>query len=502
MNASGQLPLRWEWARLGDICEIRREQVNPQDKQNEKFNYLSIENIESNSGDLVNFAPTVGKDIKSSKLVFTSKDILYSKLRPYLNKVHVPTFDGVSATDLIPIRPLGGIPREYIAYFLRARRTVDYANQKMRGIQLPRLPVDELLVLPLPVAPLPEQERIVTKLKSMFRQSKIAKSALNKVPPLLRKFRQSVLAAAFRGELTEADSRDEPASVLLERIRQERRRRWGEDLTAKGKDPRKYEYKEPEPVNAEGLPELPERWAWIRLEELCATASGGTPLRSKKEYYRGKIPWLKSGELEDNVITETQETITQLGLQKSSAKIFPKGTVLIALYGATVGKTGMLGTDAATNQAVCAILNNQSVVDSEYLFLYLRSKREDLLKRSFGGAQPNISQEIIRKLEIPFCSIGEQNRVVRKIQQMFAYADRIEKSAETARSHASQLEQSILAHAFRGELVPQDPNEEPASVLLERIRAQRAETVKRGKFSRSRQTLLEIARPAKVSAKG
>jgi type I restriction enzyme S subunit len=137
------------------------------------------------------------------------------------------------------------------------------------------------------------------------------------------------------------------------------------------------------------------------LGDIADTTSGGTPLRNISTYYDGDIPWIKSGELNDGVISEVEEFITQEGLENSSAKIFPKGTLVVALYGATVGKTGILGLDTSSNQAVCAVFPKTDIVSSEFLFWFLRYKRPDFLGNSFGGAQPNISQKLLRATEIP-----------------------------------------------------------------------------------------------------
>ena len=162
---------------------------------------------------------------------------------------------------------------------------------------------------------------------------------------------------------------------------------------------------------------------WIRepLSDICDTTSGGTPSRKVQEYYQnGTIPWVKSGELENNIILDTEEYITEEALANSSAKIFPAGTLLIALYGATIGKLAFLGIPAATNQAVCAIFENKKV-SLKYLYYYLLFKRSDLVKQGIGGAQPNISQAILKKLIIPYpVSISDQERIVARIEELFS----------------------------------------------------------------------------------
>ena len=156
---------------------------------------------------------------------------------------------------------------------------------------------------------------------------------------------------------------------------------------------------------------------WLKLGDVCETSSGGTPLKSKKEYYEnGTVPWLKSGEVNQGYVYETEEKITQIGLKNSSAKIFPIDTVLIAMYGATAGKVGLLKTEASTNQAVCGILPNDKLVP-EFLYFYLRTRTDDMVKLSGGGAQPNISQTIIRNLEIPLIPIDTQKILIADVVQ-------------------------------------------------------------------------------------
>ena len=170
---------------------------------------------------------------------------------------------------------------------------------------------------------------------------------------------------------------------------------------------------------------LPSGWKWIELGSICETTSGGTPSRRQKQYFQGDIPWVKSGELNDADIFVAEEKITEKALENSSAKIFPIGTLLMAMYGATVGKLGVLGIEAATNQAICAIFPSK-YIDRDFIFWYMLSRRQDLIERSFGGAQPNISQAVIKNFDIPVPfpeeaahSLSEQRRIVARIEALF-----------------------------------------------------------------------------------
>ena len=214
---------------------------------------------------------------------------------------------------------------------------------------------------------------------------------------------------------------------------------------------------------------IPQGWVECQLGEVFETSSGGTPKRGNPEYYQnGTIPWIKSGELNNSIIYSAEEFITEEGLNNSSAKIFPKGSLLIALYGATVGKLGILDFDSATNQAVCCIYQN-TYYDRNFLFYYLLLKKEYLVNQGKGGAQPNISQEIVKSLFIPFPPFNEQRRIVEKIESEFAKIDEGLEHLEQAKEQIKQYRQSVLKSAFEGKLTQQNPDDESAEALLQKI---------------------------------
>lgn len=194
-----------------------------------------------------------------------------------------------------------------------------------------------------------------------------------------------------------------------------------------------------------------KNWHIKTLGEVCETTSGGTPSRGNKSYYNGSIPWVKSGELNKGVILDTEEKITEEAIKNSSAKIFPKGTLLIALYGATIGKLAFLGVDAATNQAICGIYQNDTI-DSKYIYNFLFHKKQDLVKQGIGGAQPNISQTILKKLEIPLPPLETQQAIVSKIEELFSELDKGIQDLKTAQLQLKTYRQSVLKYAFEGKL--------------------------------------------------
>ena len=192
-------------------------------------------------------------------------------------------------------------------------------------------------------------------------------------------------------------------------------------------------------------------WALSTIGKICDTTSGGTPSRKVPSFYGGDIPWLKSGELNDSLIYEIEEFITEDGLQNSSAKIFPQGTLVIALYGATVGRLGILGIDAATNQAICALFPPEEL-DKKFLFWFLRKQRDELLKARIGGAQPNISQTILRAVEIPIPPRPEQERIVAKIEELFTQLEAGVTELQQAKAQLQRYRQAVLKSAVEGEL--------------------------------------------------
>ncbi|MBT0606825.1 restriction endonuclease subunit S [Aequorivita echinoideorum] len=193
---------------------------------------------------------------------------------------------------------------------------------------------------------------------------------------------------------------------------------------------------------------LPKDWKWSLIGNHCKTTSGGTPNRGISSFWNGNIAWLKSGELNDGLITSNSEFISQDGLKNSSAKIFPKGTLLLALYGATAGRLGYLNFESATNQAVCAIFPNENELIKEYIFHYLKLKRGQIINDSFGGAQPNISQTYIRNFSIPLPPFPEQQAIVQVLEATFDKIDQAISLVEKNIQKIQELNESVLDEVF------------------------------------------------------
>ncbi|WP_235304869.1 restriction endonuclease subunit S [Segatella copri] len=206
---------------------------------------------------------------------------------------------------------------------------------------------------------------------------------------------------------------------------------------------------------------------WTTLGEIGSWQSGATPSRMNKDYYGGNIPWLKTGDLNDGTITYIPEYITQRALEETSVRLNPKGSVLIAMYGATIGKIGILSFPATTNQACCACYEYS--INQMFLFYFLLANRENFIAMGGGGAQPNISKEKIISTSMPLPPLKEQERIVAEIERWLSFVDIVEKEKSDLQSTICLVKSKILDLAIHGKLVPQDPNDEPASELLKRI---------------------------------
>ena len=217
------------------------------------------------------------------------------------------------------------------------------------------------------------------------------------------------------------------------------------------------------------------------MGEIGDWSAGSTPSRKEIKYYqKGIIPWLKTGDLNDSFINETSEFITELAIEENTLRLNPIGSVLIAMYGATIGKLGLLNIEATTNQACCACIPF-SGINNRFLFFYLLSQKQNIQEKAEGGAQPNISKEKLINILFPLPPLSEQRRIVEKIEELLALVDDLETNKTDLQSYIKQAKSKILEMAIRGELVPQNPEDEPASVLLERIKKEQKSSKSKGK---------------------
>lgn len=340
---------------------------------------------------------------------------------------------------------------------------------------------EETVFLP----PLNEQKRIVAKIEELFTELEDGVGSLKTAQAQLKTYRQALLKHAFEGKLTAvwrtAHAHNlEDAATLLQRIKQERQARYRAELAAweangqQTRKPRKPQDLPPlTPAELADLPELPAGWAWVKLGESFNVYVGATPSRKIQDYWNGDISWVSSGEVAFCRIKKTKETITELGYSNTSTEIHPIGTVLLGMIGEgkTRGQAAILDIEAAHNQNTAAIRVSESNCSPEYLFHYLFMQYEITRRIGSGNNQKALNKERVSEIKFALSSIPEQQEIVKLLDEKLSIVDQLEQTITATLQQAEALRQSILKKAFSGQLVPQDPHDEPASVLLGRIRA-------------------------------
>lgn len=297
-----------------------------------------------------------------------------------------------------------------------------------------------------------------------------------------QELKNSILQLAIQGKLVPQRVEEGNAEDLYKQIQAEKQK-----LIKEGKIKKE---KPLPPITDDEKPfEIPASWKWVRLGEIGSWASGATPSRSNPDYYNGTIPWLKTGDLNDSYITDTSECITELALFKTSVRLNPIGSVLIAMYGATIGKIGILKIDATTNQACCACIPLDGILN-KYIFYFLLGYRQNFIKMGAGGAQPNISKEKIINTSFPLPPLAEQKRIVAKIEELLPYVERYEtaynKLQQLNKRFPDDLQKSVLQLAIQGKLVPQRPEEGNAEDLYKQIQAEKQKLIKEGKIKKEK----------------
>lgn len=371
-------------------------------------------------------------------------------------------------------------------------------GQLNRASAIPGLNREDAYRLPIALPPLNEQHRIVAKIEALKARSQQVKEALEEIPAFLDQFRQSVLAAAFRGDLT-ADWRSqnpdvEPASDLLERIQEDRKKQYEEKCaTAKVKGQKKPDLEDfnlTVDFSEYDLIDLPISWRWSYVANF-GKVKGGKRLpkgESLVDYDTG-YPYIKAGNLKNGtVITNDLQFVPATIQQFIKNYTVLAGDVYITIVGACIGDAGIIpnhlnGANLTENAAkIC----NISGCKNQYLALWLRSPfaQKIIQTKILSAAQGKLALCRIQTIPVPLPPEIEQIQIVKKVKYLFEFAARIEQQYREAKTYLDQLDQSILAKAFRGELVPQDPNDEPASILLERIQAERAKREAEAKIAK------------------
>lgn len=297
-----------------------------------------------------------------------------------------------------------------------------------------------------------------------------------------QELKNSILQLAIQGKLVEQRPEEGTAEELFKKIQEEKQRLIAEKKIKKEKPL-------PEITEDEKPFEIPESWMWVRVGSCGSWGSGATPSRTNSEYYGGTIPWLKTGDLNDGIITEIPEYITELALEKTSVRLNPIGSVLMAMYGATIGKLGILGIEATTNQACCACIPYEGIYN-KFLFYFLMASRTAFIKMGEGGAQPNISKEKIVNALFPLPPLSEQKRIVAKIEELLPYIDRYEQAWSKLEQFNSRfpedMKKSLLQYAIQGKLVEQRPEEGTAEELFAQIQEKKQRLIAEKKIKKEK----------------
>ena len=385
-----ELPKGWEWTTLGDLFSLQAgkniaaKEIYPEFSEIYKypcFGGNGIRGFVSNFNRNGDF-PIIGRQGALCGNVNLAIGDFYAT-------EHAVVVERFSDTDLM-----------WTYYVLIALNLNQYATATAQ----PGLAVNVINDVIVPVPPFQEQCRIskaVTRLFSLINEIEHGKQ---KLQGTIKQTKSKVLDLAIHGKLVPQDLNDKPANELLKRINPK-----AEIISDNGH----YQ-------------KLPDGWCLTILGSIGTWQSGATPSRLRKDYYGGNIPWLKTGDLNDGIITNIPEFITEKALKETSVKLNPTDSILIAMYGATIGKIGILSFPATTNQACCACLDYK--IDKMYIFYFLLSNRINFVSMGGGGAQPNISKEKIVNTTFPLPPLAEQKRIVSKIEELFHQLNMMEES--------------------------------------------------------------------------
>lgn len=503
MSEEADLPRGWIEIEFGDLFSRPGDDIvdGPFGSNLKASEYVAagipiarLQNIDRNQ-----FIPKNIQHVTSEKAealarhTFVPGDILITKLGDPLGKACLAPLSidrGILVADVVRARITHQwVDRGFLCYQINADNVLRQFKDQTKGTTRPRVNLTKIRCLRARLCPQPEQTRIVEKLEELLSDLDAGVAELKAAQKKLTKYRQSLLKAAVEGVMT-ADWREQRAqqgtefetgAQLLERILRERRARWEAKQLVKfeeqGKAPPKdWHDKYPEPIQLGlGLPELPQNWLWSSLGQCFHVAVGATPSRKEPSYWNGNIPWVSSGEVRFSRIKATKERISELGLKNSSTEINPTGSVMLGMIGEgkTRGQVAILDIEAANNQNCAAIHVSETDVPPEYVYYWLWSRYEETRRGSSGNNQPALNKSIVERIPIPIAPPMELKAIVGLVEALLSQIESQEAAIALSLKQSAAQRQNILKAAFSGQLVPQDPNDEPASVLLERIRAER-----------------------------
>jgi type I restriction enzyme, S subunit len=495
-----ELPAGWQNTTLREIAEIVGGVTKDAKKSSapgfREVPYLRVANVQRGRLDLADVKLISASEADIQKLKLLPGDILLNeggdrdKLgRGWIWRGQLPVC--IHQNHVFRARLLShDIDPVYVAHFTNSMAQAYFVQHGSQTTNLASISLTKLGSLPVQLPPAREQTRIVEKLEELLSDLDAGVAELKAAQKKLQQYRQSLLKAAVEGSLTAAWREANPApeetgADLLARILRERRARWEAQqlarFEAQGKAPPKGwqdKYVEPVAPDAALLPHLPRGWTWCSVDQLAHVGTGVTPLRSKSAYFDGgSVPWVTSGALNEEVVSKATEMVTELALQECRLEMYPPGSLLVAMYGEgkTRGKCAELGLHATINQAIAAIvLLPGAQACKEFVKTFLLDSYEAMRAQASGGVQPNLNLQIVKALALPLPPLVEQAEIVTALAGQLDGLNELSKAVGTLQRHSTAQRQNLLRAAFAGQLVPQDPADEPAAELLARIRAERA----------------------------
>ena len=496
------LPCGWANSSIEDVVIDRVEQAPP--REGSAVRYIDITGIDRATKRIAESREVCGSDAPTrARQWVRAGDVLVSMTRPNLNAVaQVPaSLDGAVSSTGFDVLRSSGIASAWLFYRVQSEEFISDLTGKTQGVVYPAVRPRDVRAHRLPVPPLPEQERIIAVIETELTRLDAAVAALERVRANLKRYRASVLKAAVEGRLvpTEADlarkeGRDfEPASMLLERILAERRGRWEESdlarMNAAGKPPKddhwKSKYKEPIAPDTSTLPQLPDGWCWATVDQLISEPlSNGRSVQTDPEGF----PVLRLTALKENAIDLSERKGGAWTAEAANPFLVAKGDFFVARGNGSirlVGWGGLVDCEpdpvAFPDTLIRVRLAKGSVLAKLLAHVWnsrwIRDQIEHKAKTTAGIHKVN--QTDLSRCVLPVLPMQEQQRVLSELERMTSIALIADQAVAAAEARCYRLRQSILKWAFEGRLVDQDPNDEPASVLLERIRAERPATPSR-----------------------
>ena len=493
-----ELPDGWVWTTLEEVSELN-PRIDKQSIDNDlEVTFLPMKNVEELSGKIDLSETKRFSELKrKSYTPFRDGDILFAKVTPCMENGKIAIAHdlkngiGFGSTEFHVIRLSEEQSKQFFFFYFLQQKFRQEANRAMTGaVGLLRVPTDYMRKVPILLPPLSEQHYIAAKIGELFTRLNAGINALHKAQSQLKRYRQSVLKSAFEGKLTEAwraehQGKIEPASILLERILKERREKWEAEqlkqMQAKGKMPKddkwKVKYKEPVAPDTGDLPELPNGWRWTTVGSIGLVASGQTPKGINDLDLDGEIPFYKISDMNklgnERFMRASEIALDHDETERLGIHVREQGTVIFPKRGGAIAtnKKRILSCPSAYDLNIMGVL--PYIVPTDFFYQWLLSI--DLAALSDGSNVPQLNHKDIDPLPFPLPPLPEQQAIVSEVESRLSVTDEVEKTIAVELKRAEQLRQSILKKAFSGELVPQDPNDEPASVLLERIKAEKSQ---------------------------